>query len=449
MLWRHLCLARAWSAAGLLTCSLSLLGSTAWAEPEEAAPQGTTETITVLDARKAGDLAVEVRGHGQDKVRMSLRNTSAKRLNVVLPPGLVAANAAAQAGGRGGGGFQSMGLGTPTNRPGAFGQFREGGDSAGFQSIPATAGPDHTAVTVPAGETVELSLPAVCLNFGLPTPTVRDKFHLMDVDEYSEDVRVRKALRGLAELGTSHGVAQAAMWNVCNNVPFDAMVAQAGKVCNPREVELAARFVQAVDSSAASDHVDPAYLSEGRVFVTVQGEGAAAREAERVAADLDGKRVLGLPVRVGQRGELPTTVGPALHLIVSLSGTQAGETRGRVTVTRTHHNEGVWEPLGKTTFTDGSNLTVLDGASLARALDHAMAAAFVSVKPLKKGPASTTLKIDNKLPFTLANVVVKAGDSAGAPTVPLRGVGVGPARGATAAIQAPTASVERVEVNGL
>src|SRR5439155_6480889 len=99
---------------------------------------------------------------------------------------------------------------------------------------------------------------------------------------------------------------------------------------------------------------------------------------------------------------------------------QASEARGRVTVTRAHHNEGVWEHLGKTSFTSASALAVLDGTDLARALDRAVAASFVSVKPLKKGSPSTTLRIENKLPFTLANVVVKAGDSAGAPSVPLK-----------------------------
>lgn len=447
MLWGHLCLARAWSAAGLLTCSMFVLAATARAEPEEAPPQDATAMVSVLDARDAGDLAVEVRGHGQDKVRMLLRNTSAKRLNVVLPPGLVASNSAAQGGGRGGGGFQSMGLGTPTNRPGAFGQFRDATDSAGFQSVPATPGPNPNAVAVPAGTTVELTLPSVCLNFGAPTPTIRDKFHLMDVNQYSNNVRVRKALRGLADLGTSHGVAQAAMWNVCNDVPFEMMMAQAGKIINPKEVELAARFVRAIDASAASDRVEPAYLTDGRVFVTVQAD--SAQDADRLGADLDGKRVLGLPVRVAPRGELPVALGPALHLHVTLSGSHAGETRGRVTVTRTHLDEGAWEPLGKMIFTDGSTLSDLDGAGLARALDRALAATFVSVKPLKKGAGSTTLRIDNKLPFTLANVVVKTGDSAASPIVPLKGVGIGPSRGTTAAVQAPAATVERVEINGL
>ena len=99
MLWRHLCLVRAITAAGLLTCST--LGASAASEPDEPIPgvEAQAETVKVLDAEKAGTLAVEVRGQGQDRVRVSLKNTSSKRLNVVLPPGLVASSATAQGGG--------------------------------------------------------------------------------------------------------------------------------------------------------------------------------------------------------------------------------------------------------------------------------------------------------------------------------------------------------------
>src|SRR5262245_42935121 len=113
MLWRHLCLVRAWSAAGL-TSGLFLLGAQppAQTSPAEdgrstAAPVAVvTETVDLLKASKAGDLGVVARGQGQDRVRLSIHNTSAKRLNVVLPPGLVASSAAGQRGG----GLQSMGL---------------------------------------------------------------------------------------------------------------------------------------------------------------------------------------------------------------------------------------------------------------------------------------------------------------------------------------------------
>ena len=82
---------------------------------------------------------------------------------------------------------------------------------------------------MPAGHKVDVDIPSVCLNFGLPTPTPRDRFRLVDVDDYSKDPRVRKALRCLAGLGTSHGTAQAAMWRVCNNVPFELMLTKGDK----------------------------------------------------------------------------------------------------------------------------------------------------------------------------------------------------------------------------
>jgi len=447
MLWRHLCLVRAWSAAGLLTCSM--LGTAALAEPDTPAPRGETETVDVLAAQKSGDLTLDVRGSGQDRVRMTLQNTSAKRLNVVLPPGLVASSLAAQRGG-GGGGFQSMGVGAVTNRQGSFGRFAAPpGSESGFQSVPVAGEPDTQTVTVPAGQKVELTIPAVCLNYGMPTPTYRDRFHLVDVNEYTPDPRIRKALRSLAETGTSQGVAQAVMWRVCNNVPFELMVEQASKVINVSEVALAARFVEAVDLANGEEVVDPRYLTESRVFVHVQGEGALAKDAQRLSDELAGLRVLGLPVRVINPQELKeVTSAPALFLNVTLTDGRTGETQGRVNLTRASA-EGQWLPLGKTTFTEGSSPSVLDGRGLAKALDHAVAAAFVSVKPVKRGVGSTTLKVENRLPFTLANVIVKAGNSSGAPAVPFNGLGVGPGRSAQASIQAPGAVVERVELNGL
>ncbi|SIO02028.1 hypothetical protein SAMN05444166_2067 [Singulisphaera sp. GP187] len=449
MLWRHLCLARAWSAAGLSTC-LIFAGS-AFAEPEEPSPAaGTvTETVRVLDARQAGDIELEVRGQGQDRVRFAIRNTSAKRLNVVLPPGLVAASATGQRGG-GGGGFQSMGLGTPTNQPGGFGQFRGAvGSDAGLHSIPVAPTDAQTStVTVPAGKTIDLTLPAVCLNFGMPTPTGRDRFELMDVNEYTGDARVRKALRSLATLGTSQGVAQAAMWRVCNDVPFELMRAQASKVINGHEVALAARFVEAIDASGESDVIEPSYLAESRLFIRVQGEGELATEAARLQEALQGLHLMGLPLCVVSDNEEPTAAVPALFLNVTLTSSQAGETRGRVLVSRSSQREG-WLPLGKTSFTEGSTVTVLDGPGLARALDHAMAATFVSVKVARKGANSTTLKVENRLPFTLANVTIKAGGSSGSPAAPYRALGIGPARTGQVSIQAASGTIDRIELNGL
>ncbi len=452
MLWRHLCRVRAWSAAGLLTCSFlgGAAPSVARAEPAEPTPgadAAASEAVSVLDARKAGDLSVDARGAGQDRVKMTIKNTSGKRLKVVLPPGLVASSAAAQAGGRGG--FQSMGLGSVSNRPGSFGAFKTADSGApGFRSVGVQTGDPADAVTVPAGQTVELTVVSVCLNFGVRTPGLRDKFELVDVEDYTTDPRARKALRTLATYGTGQGVAQAVMWKVCNDVPFGVMTQEVNKVVNGHEVALASRFVEALDASGSSDLVDPAYLTEGRLFVRVVADGVLAGDAQRLAQEIEGMKVLGLPVRTVNANESGPVSAPAVLMNVVLSASPSGETRGRVALSRAVE-EGHWSPLGKTSFHESSAPAVLDGAGLARALDRAVASAFVTVKTARRSSGLTMVKVENRLPFTLANVTLRAGNSAGAPTVPFPGLGIAPTRSTLVPVQAPGATVDHVEMNGL
>jgi len=446
-------------AAGLISGMMFIGASTATAQtgrpavpdPEPSSvPAGVaTETVDLLEASKAADLDVVARGQGQDRVHLTIRNRSARRLNVIVPPGLVAASSVGQGAGGGGGRLQSMGLGSVANREGAFGEFRGTAGPSGLQSVAATEESRSRLVTLPVSETINLTLPSVCLNFGLPTPTPRDTFRLMDVDEYSSDPRVRMALRSLATYGTSLGVAQAVMWRVCNDLPFETMAEQTGKIMNLHEIALASRFVAALDVSRAGGLVDPASLSGSRVFVQVRGEGSLAREVRRLAGGLDGLRILGLPLQLVDSDDFPAAAAPALYLNVVLTDAKLGETRGRIVVSSCSQTDS-WLPLGKVAFRDNSSISVLDGVTLAKAIDRAIAGAFVTVKPARRTLGSTTLRVENRLPFTVSNLVVKAGTSSGAPSVPFDCVGVGPARSALLPIQAATASVvERVELNGL
>jgi hypothetical protein len=459
MLWRHLCLVRAGLAAGLVS-GLMFIGAsiaTAQTQPKAVAdsepstvPVGVaTETIDLLQGSKTGALDVVARGHGPDRVQLTIHNRSTRRLNVVVPPGMVAASMVGQPPGGGGGRLQSMGLGSLTNREGAFGEFRGTAGASGLQSV-AASDPSHSReVTVPVGETLVLTIPSVCLNFGLPTPTPRNIFRLMDVGEFSTDPLVRKALRSLASYGTSQGVAQAVMWRVCNDLSFEVMTEQAGKVMNIHEIALASRFVEALSTSGSGELVDPAALCESRVFVQVSGEGSLAAQSKRLAGELEGLRILGLPLQVVGSEELPAVAGPALFLHVLLTDAKIGETRGRIAVSSCAQAN-AWLPLGKALFRDNSSISVLDGATLSKAIDRAIASAFVTVKPARRTLGSTTLKVENRLPFTVSSLVVKAGTSSGSPSVPFEGVGVGPSRSALLPIQAATASVvERIELNGL
>lgn len=425
-------LARAGSAAALV-----LVLTTSHGRTEEPAP--AAESVRVLDAQKAGLVRLDLRGQGEDHVQLTVQNTTHRRLRVVIPAGLVASASASQ-------GFQSMGLGTPTRNAGSFGSFA--GSGTGFRAL----APEETAalegLTVPPGREVTVDLPSVCLNYGVPTPTPRDRFVLMDVDDYTPDARARKALRSLATLGTSQKVAQAVAWHVFNGMTLPQLAQQLGKRFNGHELTLAARFVAALDSSGSSELVDPAYFQSGRVFVRIRGEGNLGKDSARLARELEGQAIGGLPVRVlDESSEEP--VGPSvLMLNVSLASSTATATRGRLQV-GCRSLDGGWMALGQAAYSAGQSAADLDGATLAAALDATLARSFVTTKVVRKANGTTTLRLENRLPFTIASASIRTSAEGTGDPIGLPGLGLGPARTALTVVPAAGGVVDHVELNGL
>jgi hypothetical protein len=447
MNWRCLRVVRAATIAGLVA-GMSVSGYRSADGQQDPAlvdsPPGVqfqAEAVDLLRARDAGLVGVELRGAGEDEVRVTLRNSSPRRLSVVVPPGLVALSVTGQ--------FQSMGLGLPTNRPGSFGEFRPttGVDSGAFKSVPpGFSTREGSAITLAPGRTINFSVPAVCLNFGIPEPSANDEMLLMDVADYTPDERARRALRSIGTLGTSRNVAQAVAWNVFNSVPFSTMTARAPKSVNRMEGALAARFLEALDQSSG-EVVEPAYVTEGRLFVRLQGEGDLAQKADILAKDLEGKYLMGLPVRViGTPGE-PSTSGPALYLIVTLTSSSDNATAGRVAV-KGLSRDGRWNDGGTAKLSMNVPPSSLDSSLLAEYIDSSVARQFVAVKKVKRVDGGTVVEVVNRLPFTLSRIVLQAAGDTTAP-VPFEAVGISPLRSAQVKIPAAEATIGRVELNGL
>jgi hypothetical protein len=444
MYWRLRDLVRAGAAAGLL---LALAGpATRAQEPIDEPLPGSSmmgETIDLLRAQRSGTIEVQARGAGNARVDLRIRNTSTRRLHVVIPPGLVASSAAGQ--------FQSMGLGTPTQNPEAFGRFESPapvGDAPGFRSVPVSGPSDGNAVTVPAGQEIKLGLPAVCLNYGMPDPKPSNRFELMDVAEYSNDARSQKALRSLATLGTGRRVAQVVMWHVANGLSVQQISRVAPKVANKWELALADRFIEALDASTAGELVDSAYLTANRVFLRVQSEGDLAEDADRLAEALDGSLLFGLPVRTLRgKDEQPTASASALSLVVTLADSDASQTTGRVAVhglTRDRQ----WVNGGSAKLAMDVPVSSLDGAMLASAVETAVTSQFVKVRRVGSGEGTTRVKVENGLPLTIASLMLETSVEGGA-TVPFEGVGVAPLRSVELVIPAAEGRVETLEFNGL
>ena len=106
---------------------------------------------------------------------MTIKNNTSRRLNVIIPPGhgrrpARSPSPVAARGGRGGG-LQSIGLGSVTNREGAFGEF-QGEAVAGLRSVPPTddAAQPRPWPSPPARRSRSLS-PASASITGSPAPT--------------------------------------------------------------------------------------------------------------------------------------------------------------------------------------------------------------------------------------------------------------------------------------
>lgn len=423
-------------ATSLVSTALLGLGLSAPAHAGDAPID--TETVQILDAARSGDLNVTVRGAGDSRVKFTIHNKTSKRLNVVIPPGLVAASATGQ-------GFQSMGLGVPTANLGSFGAFRGNRPgAAGFRSMPMISSTTE-GLAISPGQTIDVPVPSVCLNFGLPTPTPKNVFELKDVESYSPDARVRRALKSLATLGTSQTVAQAAMWHVCNGMSSDQLARQDVIAFNAHELAQAARFVEALDTSS-TDLVDPAYFQNGRLLVTLHGEGLSAKDAKRISADLDGVRMMGLPIKlVADLDGIEARPGTTLLSATILAGKPSVATT-RVTV-RVASASGEWVLLGHFDVRSASSVGELTAAGFASDLGRGAARAFVTVTPTRRVPGTTTVKITNRLPMTIANLTLKAGKAGDA--VQVDGIGIGPARSASVGVPAASAVVDAVELNGL
>ena len=91
----------AFFCGGLL---LSITSTARAEEPASSKPKGDLPSVSLYDAVKSGDIAVEAKGAGDGGMTVTLKNKTRRKLRVVLPPGLVASGASGQFGGMGGGG---------------------------------------------------------------------------------------------------------------------------------------------------------------------------------------------------------------------------------------------------------------------------------------------------------------------------------------------------------
>ena len=154
-------------------------------------PSAGATSVSALRAVKEGLIQSEARGQGDQEVKLTLHNASEQRASRGAPAG-------PRGGGRCRSGLPEHGLGSPSSNPGSFGGFppvarprpRKASLDAGYP------GGDEARNPLDAGQTVDVSIPAVCLNFGIRPPRTTTSSISRTWTTTRRNVRARKASSG-------------------------------------------------------------------------------------------------------------------------------------------------------------------------------------------------------------------------------------------------------------
>jgi hypothetical protein len=191
----------------------------------------TAERIGLFDGMKDGRLSVKVIMKNSLSGNVLIENTTDKPLTVELPDAVVGVHTLAQFGGGGlgggggggglgggggglgggGGGGQSSGGGLGGG--GGGGGLGGGGLGGGGGGLGGGGGGGGGGFfSVPPEKVVRIPMSSVCLEHGKPEPSVRMKYTLVSVEDYTDNKELRELIRMVAKGRLDKQSAQAAAW---------------------------------------------------------------------------------------------------------------------------------------------------------------------------------------------------------------------------------------------
>ena len=196
---------------------------------------GQHEVVDLFPAIDAGQIEVEVIPRDSTRTNLIVSNTTDRPLAIRMPLGAVAAPVLAQ--------FQPFPNQNNNNSPQNQGlPFQNNNNNNPFpffnQGAAAGAAPaigphadvfarapfdEQGLLNVPAGRTVRVRIPAVCLEHGRPDPGPRHAYELRPLESFSSDPRLKYILGLLATGHFSQRETQIAAWHVSSDMSWDEL----------------------------------------------------------------------------------------------------------------------------------------------------------------------------------------------------------------------------------
>ena len=218
------------------------------------------EPVEMFSAMDNGTVKVLLKQLSAAEANVMVTNESDKPLAIQMPPAFAAVPALAQlgGGGLGGGGRGGGGLGGGGRGGGGFGGGGRGGGGLG-------GGGGGGVFNIPPGRTGKLNIATFCLEHGKPDPQARMDYVIKPISVLSTDAKVIELCQMLANDEVTQPVAQAAAWNVANNLSWEFML-------HKNRVELSTGYFER--------YFSPQQLEMAYKVVEVAGERADARKVK-------------------------------------------------------------------------------------------------------------------------------------------------------------------------
>lgn len=202
------------------------------------------ETVELFSAIDQGQLEVKLIPRDSRECRVLITNKTDKPLNVALPEALAGVPVVAQIGpgpdifqpggpnrNNANNGPQRLGIGNQ------FGNNRWGNQGNQFFNLlggnnrrrgpgnvlPGRGMPNFAPFNVAPENVAQLKLPAVCLDYGKPTPRPKMRYELKPIEDVSDKAEVQELCRMLGHGQVSQRAAQAAAWHLMGDMTWEQL----------------------------------------------------------------------------------------------------------------------------------------------------------------------------------------------------------------------------------
>ncbi|NLS90876.1 MAG: hypothetical protein GXX96_01645 [Planctomycetaceae bacterium] len=231
--------------------------------------ESSAETVDLFKAVEQGVLSVKVIPRDSKECRILITNETAQPVNVQMPFALAAVPVLAQVFADGLDQSQNnrstpqrLGIGNPFGQqnPLQMGQNMQGGPLMNPGNQPFFA-----PFCIPPEKVAQLRLPAVCLDYGQPTPRPAMRYRLVAMAEIGEPKELEVLCRQLGLEPSGQQVAQAAAWHLADGKTWDEMeemvIRRLGQPDQPffksKEIEAAKSVVGTLKAAVVSNDVQP------------------------------------------------------------------------------------------------------------------------------------------------------------------------------------------------